>query len=114
MTVPTRQLGTTGRYQAIASGTTTRAPEASPSHHVRQTVGASCQPITSPSRSDAPPTVALKAVPAAIATTNHPTPLTLSSGDPRRTKRRISTVATTTSRTFPQVWPTAEPTGRVM
>ena len=29
-----------GLYQARASGTTISAPDASPSHHVRQTVGA--------------------------------------------------------------------------
>src|SRR3954454_8453592 len=54
-------------YQASASGITINAPAASPSHHVRATSGSSLLLITSPANSDSGPTVALIAVPAAIA-----------------------------------------------
>ena len=56
-------------YQASATGSTTRAPAKSPSHHVRQTSGAAPVAITEPRRSDSVPTVALTAAPAAIAVT---------------------------------------------
>ncbi len=103
-----------GPYQASARGTTTNAPVASPRTHVRQTVGRSWRSITFPERSDVAPAVALTAAPAAIATTIAPTPRTLSSGDPRRTNRRNSTIARITSSMFPQVWPSAEPIGSAM
>ena len=41
----------------------------------------------------------------------HATPFTVESGDPRLTSRRMRMVATTTSSTFPTVWPTADPSG---
>src|SRR6185295_11566913 len=54
-----------GGHQASASGTTTRPPEKSPSHHVRQTVGSESAVSTPPSRSERGPIVALIAAPAA-------------------------------------------------
>ena len=101
-----------GAYHARASGTTSSAPEASPSHQVRQTVGSLSKPITLPERSDVAPIVALTAAPAAIETAIMPTPRTLASGDPCRTRRRSRSVAITTSSTLPQVCPSAEPNGR--
>ena len=65
-----RQAPGSARYQARASGTTISAPDESPSHHVRQTVGTACQSMTSPERSETEPTVALTIAPAAIATTD--------------------------------------------
>jgi hypothetical protein len=57
----------TGPYHAIASGTRTRAPDKSPSHHVRHRFGAAVVVMTCPSRRETVPMVALTAVPAAIA-----------------------------------------------
>ena len=102
-----------GPYQARASGTTISAPDASPSNHVRQTVGAASPWTTPPDRRDDTPIVALTAAPAAMATTIAPTPWMLSSGDPRRTSRRNSTVARITSNMFPTVCPSADPIGSV-
>ena len=101
----------TGRYQASATGTTTRAPAKSPSTHVRQTSGTARVPMTSPRSSDSEPTVALTVAPAAIAITMRPRLPTLPSGAPRGISRRISSVATSTSSRLPKVWPTAEPVG---
>ena len=100
-----------GRYQASASGITTRAPAASPSHQVRATFGHSLAVITSPARSESGPMMALIAVARAIVRTSRTMPPRLSSGGPRATRRRISTAATSTSAMFPTVWPSAEPSG---
>ena len=107
-----RQPFGSGWYQASASGTTSSAPVASPSHQVRQTVPTSWKPITPPESSEVAPTVALTAAPAATETAIAPTPRGLASGEPCRTRRRRSSTAITTSRMFPQVWPSAEPSGR--
>src|SRR6476469_4624662 len=51
-----------GRDQARANGTTTRAPQASPSHHVRHTVQNASELTTPPTREASVPTVALTIV----------------------------------------------------
>src|SRR4051794_2315020 len=95
----------TGRDdQASARGTTTSAPDASPRNQVRQTVPATSAVTTFPSSDATVPIVALTIVPAAIAASIEPTPGTVSSGEPRRTRRRSTTAATTHSSTFPTVW----------
>src|SRR5689334_15262083 len=51
---------------ASVSGTTISAPEASPSHQVRNTVRKASAETTLPAKSDSVPTTALMAVPTAI------------------------------------------------
>ena len=58
---------------ASIRGTTTKAPAKSPSHHVRQNVGASPAVTTPPASIDTIPTVALIAVATARAANNPPT-----------------------------------------
>jgi hypothetical protein len=108
---PCDQPGCGGLDHAIARGTTTMAPAKSPSHHVRDTSASSPLVITPPSRSDSGPIMALTAVPAASATSNLPSPPTLSRGEPWRRRRRMSTAARSTSSMFPHVCPSAEPSG---
>jgi hypothetical protein len=87
------------------------APQASPSHHVRHTSGIASVVITSPRRSESEPIVALATVPAMIPATMQPRPRIVDSGESRPTRRRMSTVARTTSSRLPHVCPIAEPSG---
>ena len=59
------------------------------------------------------PTVALTIVPAAREKSMTPSARTLPSGDAPRSRRRMSTVATSISSTLPVVCPSADPSGRV-
>ena len=79
-------------------GTTSRAPDASPSHHVRQTLNHSSARITSKASRFSEPSVADSRVPARIAATMLASPLTLASGKaPRVSRRRIRTTQTTST-----------------
>ena len=103
-----------GLAQASASGTRITAPAASPSHHVRQTVSAALPAITPPSSCARTPTVALRAVPAAIASSVRPSPPMLASGGPDAITLRISTAATSASSTLPAVCISAVPSGSTL
>ncbi len=87
------------------------APEKSDSHHVRQTSPNSPAPMTSPSRSDVAPKIALMPVPTAPAITRASTSPTRSIAGRRPVSRRRSTAATTTSSVLPTVCPSTVPNG---
>ena len=67
--------------------------------------------MTPPSSCASDPIVALTAVPAASATSIRMIPSMRSSGEPNGARRRSRITATSTSSTFPQVCPSADPTG---
>src|SRR3954463_13064741 len=68
-----------GRRHASANGTTTRAPQKSPSHHVRATDHHELADSAPESMSETGPTNALMSVPAAIAPSKPTTPRRLES-----------------------------------
>ena len=67
--------------------------------------------ITSPNHEASEPTVALTAVPAAIAHSMPATPPSVDNGRPRPHNRCISSTAVSTSARFPALWASADPTG---
>src|SRR6266480_7370914 len=77
-----------GRDQARANGTTTRAPQASPSHHVRHTVQNASELTTPPTRDASVPTVALTIVASARGGKRRTSPSTRPSRYPDLAARR--------------------------
>src|SRR3954466_13409698 len=77
-----------GRDHARASGTTTRAPQASPSHHVRHTAQNASGLTTPPTRDASVPTVALTIVASATGGKRRTTPSPRASKYSARDARR--------------------------
>ena len=99
---------------ASSSGRTTRPPEVSPSHHVRQNSVASDPSTTPPASIESVPTVALIAVAAPSATSMPPTCSTRSIAAFGPMSRRSSSAPTMISAMLPVCWPSRLPIGKLL
>ena len=106
---PRSQFSGGGRDQASASGTTTRVPTRSPSHHVRTSSGSASVLTSPPSRSDAEPTTALVKVATASANPRRARVDAFFSASPPRISRWIRYAPIRTSSMFASVSPAAVP-----